>query len=119
MPPKIDKGRPRSVITDFPPYLSEGSRTFKIGGNDFLITGNQFTISCNILEGDPSPTITWTRDGVTLPDNSTSITITVNKTDPDAAAGRYMCMAENPAGRDSAISVMRLGQGVLCVRQHT
>ena len=112
LPPIIDKGDPKAPITEFPPYYSEGSRTFKVGGNDFVLVGNQFTVTCNILQGTPPPTIMWLKDGVAIPNfNSSAYTVPVNKSTPGEAAGRYTCTATNEAGMDMAESLMRLGQG--------
>jgi uncharacterized Zn-binding protein involved in type VI secretion len=114
LPPIIDKGDPKAPITEFPPYYSEGSRTFKVRGNDFVLVGNQFTVTCNILQGTPPPTIMWLKDGVAIPNfNSSVYTVPVNKSTPGEAAGRYTCTATNEAGSDSAESVMRLGQEIV------
>ena len=104
-PPLIDKGIPRPPFGDFPPYVGPGSRSFIIGSNDYLIEGQPFTISCTVLEGDPTPTVQWFKDGVELTSNANLPSITVNET------GEYMCTARNDVGTDSAVSRMRPGIG--------
>ena len=113
--PIIDKGEPEDSITEFPPYLSEGNRTFQVGGNDFVLVGYSFTVTCNILQGIPPPTIMWFKDGGKISNfNLLSLTVFVKKSYPRDAAGRYACMASNVAGLDSGESVMRLGEGEYC-----
>ena len=115
--PIIDKGEPKPPFTKFPPYYSEGSRTFKVGGNDFVLVGNSFTVTCNILQGTPTPTIVWLKDGTQIPNyNLPSLTVFVSKSDPQDVAGRYCCTATSEAGFDKAESLMRLGQGGYCVQ---
>jgi hypothetical protein len=112
--PIIDKGEPKPPFTKFPPYYSEGSRTFKVRGNDFVLVGNQFTVTCNILQGTPTPTIVWLKDGTQIPNyNLPSLTVFVSKSDPQDVAGRYCCTATSEAGFDKAESLMRLGQEIV------
>jgi hypothetical protein len=73
------------------------------------------TSECTLLRGRPQPGITWAKDDTVLPEytNLTSLTIFVNASDP--TAGDFMCMAKSPAGNDTAISEMRLGEEIFAV----
>ena len=65
------------------------------------------TLSCNV-DGNPVPTISWTRDGspvdtngnssrISFSDDKKKLTITnVNRTD----SGEYQCVASNKLGND-------------------
>lgn len=102
---------------DFPPYVGPGSRSFRIGGNAYLIEGQSFTISCPLADtGNPPAGLKWFKDGVelTMEVNRTTITIPTGPSNDSSmveGAGAYTCTAENVAGTDSAVSNMRAGIG--------
>ena len=99
-------------------HPTSGNQTFKIGGFACVLVGYFFTIECTLLRGRPQPGITWAKDDTVLPEytNLTSLTIFVNASDP--TAGDFMCMAKSPAGNDTAISEMRLGEGMYLSSGH-
>ena len=108
--PKIDKGSPHQYPIE---SASGGSRTFKIGGSEYILAGYSFTITCKVLEGVPEPRIIWLKDDIAIEgtDNLKQITIPVSIDDPEAAAGRYTCKATNVAGNDEAYSQLQLKTG--------
>ena len=82
-----------------------------------------FTISCNITRGHPRPTITWTRNGHDLSNNSTltswkacfstlpgiyrksqkdNTVLIICKADYEKHSGWFMCNARNTLGNHSA-----------------
>ena len=105
IPPVIDKGVFRPPPGTFPLYIGPGGRAFKIGSNDYLLEGQNFTISCSIIAGDPFPSVMWFRDGSELTQFANMSSITTD------APGEYNCTADNGAGTDSAKSRMRAGIG--------
>ena len=70
-----------------------------------VIEGINVSLSCNAA-GNPEPTITWTKDGSPISNNSRisspqekQLTITnVNRTD----SGEYRCVAGNSLGNDTS-----------------
>ena len=117
IPPVIDKGITKPPIVEFPPYVSSGSRSFKIGSNDSLLVGQTFFISCSLAErGNPPARVRWFKDGVeqTMFENLTTIRIETGPSNDSSmveGAGEYECRADNPAGMDDATSNMRAGIG--------
>ena len=70
--------------------------------NTTRIEGDNVTLSCNV-DGNPVPTISWTRDGspvstsgrISISDDKKQLTITnVKRTD----SGEYRCVANNSLG---------------------
>ena len=70
-----------------------------------VIEGSSVSLSCNAA-GNPEPTISWTKDGSPISNNSRissprekNLTITnVNRTD----SGEYRCVASNSLGSDTS-----------------
>ena len=67
--------------------------------------GNELLIEC-IVEGTPTPVVTWTKDNVTLDSELISISPAgVAQVRIDSAStensGTYSCVASNPAGSDA------------------
>jgi uncharacterized Zn-binding protein involved in type VI secretion len=110
--PEIDKGSPHQIPID---AASRGSSTFKIGGSQYIFAGYNFTITCKVLEGVPSPKIIWLKNDNAMEGkaNLTHITVPVSIDDPAAAAGRYTCKATNVAGMDEAHSQIQLETEIL------
>ena len=83
----------------FPPYVSEGPKETKIGGDVCTIVGSRVDIRCDLLErGMPPARVIWRRDSTELSEFENRSMITVNASEAVA----YTCEAMNDAGMDSA-----------------
>ena len=76
--------------------------------NKTKLEGDNVTFTCDV-DGNPVPTISWTRDGsplnasgrISFADDKKQLTITnVNRTD----SGEYQCVAKNRVGSDTSKS---------------
>ena len=88
-----------SFVTDQPEITAHPQ-------NKTRIEGDNVTLSCNV-DGNPVPTISWTRDGspvntsarISFSADKKQLTITnVNRTD----RGEYRCVASNRVGSDTS-----------------
>lgn len=85
--------------------------TLTIGDNVTALTNTSVTIQCP-TSGVPTPTVTWTKDGqeVTSSDRyevQEDDSLLINEADQEDNA-RYMCTADNVAGKDSASSTVKV-----------
>ena len=96
-------------------FVDQGDQSIIIGSNNSIQVGFNYRIECRILQGIPPPTISWFFNGVELSRENTSFLI-VKTDDPNAASGRYTCVATNRVGNDSASSNLRYGIGEWCTR---
>lgn len=84
-----------------------------IGENVTAVIGSKVLIDC-IADGDPKPSVTWTKDNVELK-NDDGYTVYENGTleIPSASVkdrGKYVCTAKSAGGEDSeSTNVMVVG----------
>ena len=83
--------------------------TMTIGDNVTALTNTSITIQCS-TSGVPTPTVTWTKDGQGIPrDGRYTVqddgSLLISEADEEDNA-RYMCTADNVAGKDSASSIV-------------
>ena len=93
--PDIDEG----PFVPWPSTLTEGTKRVKIGSPIYVGHGFNVIIDCNIVNGTPPITVTWSRNGSpysTRGNSSNTITIT------DVHSGDvFKCRADNNIGFDT------------------
>ena len=82
-----------------------------IGDNVTALTNTSITIQCP-TSGVPTPTVTWIKDGKEIPSEGRYTvqddgSLLISEADEEDNA-RYMCTADNVAGRDSASSTVKV-----------
>ena len=76
---------------------SDPARVTAVSGPHEILTGRPVTMTCNI-DAIPDATITWYKDGTTLPDEESS-QLTIRSAAP-ADSGMYQCVVSNEHGDD-------------------
>ena len=110
----IEQSRPAITISGPPKTIEAKDRspiTLIIGDNVTALTRTSITIQCH-TSGVPTPTVTWTKDGqsiasvgmYTVQDDGSLL---INEAFEEDTA-RYMCTAENVAGKNSASSTVQI-----------
>ena len=90
--------------------------TLDIGDNVTALTNTSITIQCP-TSGVPTPTVTWTKDGVQIPNDGRYTiqddgSLLVNEAGEGDSA-RYTCTTANVAGKGSASSTVKIVGKVL------
>ncbi|VDM75112.1 unnamed protein product [Strongylus vulgaris] len=92
-----------------PPSINELSSSESLQN---VIPGSRLSLDC-IVDGDPFPEISWTRDDVPIEDGESykiinqKETVVITKVDGQSA-GKYTCHASNKAGNATRDFVVRL-----------
>ena len=102
---------------DTQPFVTSSSVSAVIGQDGILVLRNQrLDIECSAV-GNPSPTITWTKGGGSLPGGarvSVSGTLEIADFRPATHRGTYTCTADNTLTSDQEdIDVIAPGMFVL------
>ena len=102
-----------AIVTSAEPKVIEAENrdpvTATIGDNVTALTNTSITIQCP-TSGIPTPTVTWTKDGMEIPSGGRykikedgSLVIRASGIEDNA---KYMCTAESISGKESLSSIL-------------
>ena len=116
----IDPKKPAVITPEKTTTIEAKDRTpitLTIGDNVTALTNTSITIQCP-TSGEPTPTVTWTKDGEDLPSDGRYTvqddgSLLIDKAD-EADKAQYTCLAESVAGKDSASSTVKIAGEFFC-----
>ena len=116
----IDPKKPAVITPEKTTTIDAKDRspiTLTIGDNVTALTNTSITIQCP-TSGEPTPTVTWTKDGEDLPSDGRYTvqddgSLLIDEAGEDDNA-QYTCLAESVAGKDSASSTVKIVGEFFC-----
>ena len=83
-----------------------------VGENLMFFRGGMIIVECMVLEGLPTPVVSWTKNGKAVPMEKLTDAALTLKSATVSDAGSYTCTASNAAGQmNSTTRIAIMGQG--------